>query len=158
MLPNPECIFEMVPLGPPSGASPYPYLNSLLESQTMTSASTRMHVFSYAMEMRSLRAAVTSLMQAESKRRQRMLRRPKPSAVPTADCMLSKKDVAARCQVTERMIDRYVEKGQLRAYRLGSKGSCRYKSEDVERLLNVEKTNEQVADDLDTFITKQIGG
>ena len=157
MFPNPECSFEMVPLGPPSGASPYPYLNSWLESRSMNPA-LGMHVFSYAMEMRSLRAAVTSLMEAENKRRQRMLRRPKPSAVPTADCMLSKKDVAARCQVTERMIDRYVEKGQLRAYRLGSKGSCRYKSEDVERLLNVEKTNEQVADDLDTFITKQIGG
>lgn len=51
-----------------------------------------------------------------------------------------------------------MEKGQLRAYRLGRSGSCRYKSEDVERLFTVEKTNEQVADDLDTFITKQIGG
>ena len=157
MLPNPECIFEMVPLGPPSGASPYPYLNSLLENQTMTSASTRMHVFSYAMEMRSLRAAVTSLMQAESKRRQRMLRRPKPSAVPTADCMLSKKDVAARLQISERMVERHVKEGLLPAFRIGVNGSCRFKIKDIERLLITQETT-ATEDRISDFITHQVTG
>ncbi len=156
MFPNPECSFEMVPLGPPSGASPYPYLKNWLESRSINPA-LGMHVFSYAMEMRSLRAAVTSLMQAESKRRQRMLRRPKPSAVPTADCMLSKKDVAARLQISERMVERHVKEGLLPAFRIGVNGSCRFKIKDIERLLITQETT-ATEDRILDFITHQITG
>lgn len=117
-----------------------------------------MHVFSYAMEMRSLRAAVTSLMEAENRRRQRMKRiSQQSSVVPSADCMLSKKEVAAQLHVSERMVERYVKDGLLPTYRLGSNGSCRFKNKDIERLLIAQETT-ATEDHVSDFITHQLKG
>lgn len=115
------------------------------------------HTIDQLLDRLQMWLAVEGLLAAEANRRARMLRKPKTSTLPANAAMLTKREVAQRLHVTERTVDRYVTAGLLSSHHLGSSGSCRFKQEDVERLLIVEKTAEQIADDLESFINKQIG-
>jgi excisionase family DNA binding protein len=106
----------------------------------------------------SLQAAVSWLMAREAERQNRIKRRPKPSTQSSKGLMLTKREVAERFGVSTRKIERLVEAGSLRMYRIGQNGKCRFKPEDVDRALVVEKTEGQIDDDLQDFITKIAGG
>ena len=157
MFADPDFTIELVPTSPRDGRSPFAPACGLPLSQQMAEEQNG-RALADVIEHARMQAAVTALVAAEANRRQRMLRKSKAIMFPIPDCTLTKKEVAARCRVTERTVDRYVEAGLLRGHRLGSSGSCRYKPEDVERLLIAEKTAEQVADDLEAHINKNIGG
>lgn len=149
-----DITFELVSSGPPNG-SPF--------SATSTGSPVTAHHVERAnqqavdqfFDQLQMRLAVEGLLAADAHRRARILRKPKPSTLPANAAMLTKREVAERLHVTERTIDRYVDNGKLKCFRIGVNGSVRFKFEDVERLLIPEKNAEQVADDLDDFITTQ---
>ena len=143
---------ELVSLGPPS-ASPF--------CDTSTGSPVTAHIVEWAnqqaidqfLDRIQMRLAVERLLAADANRSERRVRTPQPSTVPAHDALLTRRDVAHRLRVTERTVDRYVDDGKLKSFRIGAGGSIRFKIVDVERLLLPVQNAEQVADDLNGFIT-----
>jgi excisionase family DNA binding protein len=143
---------------PTSTAGRSPYAPSTDFPLTMKQAEEQNNrAIADAFAQQRLRAAVDWLMIREMERQTRVRRRPKSSTQPIKGHMLTKREVAAQYDVCNRTIERLVKAGTLRMYRIGPKGECRFKPEDIEKALVVDKNGVQIDDDFEKFITAAIG-
>ena len=58
-----------------------------------------------------------------------------PAVQPVAPLLVSKADAARMLSLSERMIDKFVEAGELSRVRLGKRGGVRFKVSELVRLI-----------------------
>ncbi len=70
--------------------------------------------------------------------------------------LLRAKQTAERLNISVATLYRMVKTGVIRQFRIGPRGPCRFRLEDIERALIPKETPDRVADDLDDFISTSI--